>query len=141
MTQSKRVLILCTGNSCRSQMAERIWENVGAGTWQCDSAGSKPSGYVHPLALVALQEIELSVEGLSSKSIDEFADQEFDLVVTVCDNAKGSCPTLPGRQALHWPFDDPADAEGTDDEKLAVFRRVRDEISAKIKAYLASSQP
>lgn len=132
----KRVLILCTGNSCRSQMAERIWEQLAAGSWHSDSAGSHPSGYVHPLALSALEEIDLSSSGLSSKSIDEFADQDFDLVVTVCDNAKGSCPTLPGKQALHWPFDDPADAEGTDEEKLVMFRRVRDEISEKIRQYL-----
>ena len=121
-------------------MAERIWEQIAAGTWHCDSAGSQPSGYVHPLALEALREIDLSVAGLTSKSIDEFADQEFDLVVTVCDNAKGSCPTLPGRQTLHWPFDDPADAEGNDEEKLIVFRRVRDEIAAKISSYLASQE-
>ena len=119
-------------------MAERIWEDLGQGAWQCDSAGSKPSGYVHPLALAALEEIDLGINGLTSKSIDEFADQEFDLVVTVCDNAKGSCPTLPGREALHWPFDDPADAVGSDEEKMVVFQRVRDEITAKIKSYLAS---
>lgn len=140
MTSPKRVLILCTGNSCRSQMAERIWEQLGGGAWQSDSAGSHPSGYVHPLALQALKEIDLSIEGLTSKSIDEFADQQFDLVVTVCDNAKGSCPTLPGRETLHWPFDDPADAEGSDEEKMTVFRRVRDEISARIKEYLSTQE-
>ncbi len=140
MTSPKRVLILCTGNSCRSQMAERIWEQLGRGAWHCDSAGSQPSGYVHPLAIQALQEIDLSIEGLTSKSIDEFADQEFDLVVTVCDNAKGSCPTLPGRETLHWPFDDPADATGTDQEKMVMFQRVRDEISAKIKDFLAAAE-
>lgn len=136
MTVLKRVLILCTGNSCRSQMAERIWEHAGQGIWKSESAGSHPSGFVHPMALDALQEIGLSIEGLTSKSIDEFADQEFELVVTVCDNAKGSCPTLPGREILHWPFDDPADAAGSDAEKMAVFQRVRDEISAKINEYL-----
>ena len=140
MSSPQRVLILCTGNSCRSQMAERIWEQLAAGAWQCDSAGSHPSGYVHPLALKALEEIDLSIDGLSSKSIDEFADQQFDLVVTVCDNAKGSCPTLPGREAVHWPFDDPADAEGSDEEKMVVFRRVRDEITSKIKEYLTAQE-
>ena len=135
----KHVLILCTGNSCRSQMAERIWEKLGGDAWNCDSAGSKPSGYVHPLALDALKELELSIEGLSSKSIDEFADQQMDLVVTVCDNAATSCPTLPGKQTLHWPFDDPADAEGSDEEKMKVFRRVRDEIYEKISKYLAEA--
>lgn len=139
MPDPKRVLILCTGNSCRSQMAERIWEKAGAGAWHCESAGSKPSGYVHPLALAALQEIGLGVDGLTSKSIEDFANQEFDLVVTVCDNAKGSCPSLPGRKALHWPFDDPADATGTEEEQMVFFRRVRDEIVAKIDEYLETS--
>ena len=135
-SMKKHVLILCTGNSCRSQMAERIWESLGE-VWQCDSAGSKPSGYVHPLAFEALKEIDLSIEGLRSKSIDEFSEQQVDLVVTVCDNAANSCPTLPGKQTLHWPFDDPADAEGSDEEKMVVFRRVRDEIQEAIANYLA----
>lgn len=138
-SEKKRVLILCTGNSCRSQMAERIWEDAGKGEWICDSAGSKPSGYVHPLALKAIEELGLSSTGLTSKSIDEFADQHFDLVVTVCDNAKGSCPTLPGKETVHWPFDDPADAKGSEDEQMKVFLRVRDEIKSKIESFLSST--
>lgn len=134
----KRVLILCTGNSCRSQMAEAIWEQLGHGQWESESAGSRPSGYVHPLAIEATKEIGLDLAGYKSKSLDQFTDQSFDLVVTVCDNAKESCPVFPGAvQTLHWPFDDPADATGSDEEKMVVFRRVRDEISAKIKSYLA----
>jgi len=133
----KKVLILCTGNSCRSQMAQVIWQDLGGGDWKAESAGSKPSGYVHPLALVAIEEIGLSVEGLESKSVDPFADKEIELAVTVCDNAKEACPVLPGvAQTLHWPFDDPADATGSDDQKMEVFRRVRDEIREKISDYL-----
>ncbi|MCH9654577.1 MAG: arsenate reductase ArsC [Planctomycetes bacterium] len=133
----KRVLILCTGNSCRSQMAEELWETLGAGEWQAESAGSKPSGYVHPLAIQAMQELEIDLNANTSKSLDQFKDQPFDLVVTVCDNAKESCPVFSGAtETLHWPFDDPADATGSDDEKMHMFRRVRDEIKAKIESYL-----
>ena len=137
MNSKKRVLILCTGNSCRSQMAQVIWNDVGGDDWIAESAGSAPAGYVHPLAIAALQEIGLETEGLESKSTDQFKDQPFDLAVTVCDNAKDTCPVMPGiNQTIHWPFDDPADATGSDDEKMAVFRRVREEIKAEIKSYL-----
>lgn len=133
----KRVLILCTGNSCRSQMAETLWENLGKGEWQSESAGSKPSGYVHSLAIQAMQELDIDISANTSKSLDQFRDDSFDLVVTVCDNAKESCPVFPGaKKTLHWPFDDPADATGTDEEKITVFRRVRDEIKEKIQSFL-----
>ena len=133
----QRVLILCTGNSCRSQMAEAHWESLGEGNWQSDSAGSKPSGYVHPLAIQAMQELDINISANTSKSLDQFKHQPFDLVVTVCDNAKESCPVFPGaKETLHWLFDDPADATGTDEEKMIVFRRVRDEIKFKIQSYL-----
>ena len=133
----QRVLILCTGNSCRSQMAEAFWENLGKGKWQSESAGSRPSGYVHPLAIQAMQELDINISANTSKSLDQFKHQPFDLVVTVCDNAKESCPVFPGaKETLHWPFDDPADATGTDEEKMIVFRRVRDEIKFKIQSYL-----
>lgn len=133
----KRVLILCTGNSCRSQMAEELWEKLGEGEWEAESAGSKPSGYVHPLAIRAMGELGIELCGNTSKSLEQFRDQEFDLVVTVCDNAREACPVFPGAGvSLHWPFDDPADATGTDDEKLVVFRRVRDEIKTTIQNYL-----
>lgn len=137
----KRVLILCTGNSCRSQMAEALWEALGKGEWASESAGSKPSGYVHPLAIRAMQELGIDISQNTSKSLEQFRDQNFDLVVTVCDNAKESCPVFPGAQgALHWPFDDPADATGTDDEKMVVFRRVRDEIKETIQNYLTTGK-
>ena len=135
----KRVLILCTGNSCRSQMAEALWEHLGEGDWQSESAGSKPSGYVHPLAIRAMAELDIDISSNTSKSLDQFKDQPFDLVVTVCDNAKESCPVYSGAtQTLHWPFDDPADATGTEDEQMTVFRRVRDEIKSTIQNYLTT---
>ncbi|MBN68818.1 MAG: low molecular weight phosphatase family protein [Gimesia sp.] len=134
----KRVLVLCTGNSCRSQMAEELWETLSEGEWQAESAGSKPSGYVHPLAIEAMRELDIDLSENTSKHLDQFTDQQFDLVVTVCDNAKESCPVFSGAtQTLHWPFDDPADATGTDEEKMTTFRRVRDEIKTKIQSFLA----
>ena len=117
-------------------MAQVIWQEIGGDVWKAESAGSDPAGYVHPLALTALAEIELPIDGLVSKSMDEFKDQQIDLVVTVCDNAKESCPMIPmALETQHWPFDDPAHATGTDEEKMAVFRRVREEIKASIKSY------
>ena len=133
----QRVLILCTGNSCRSQMAEALWESLGDGDWQSESAGSKPSGYVHPLAIKAMQEMDIDISANTSKSLDQFQGEPFDLVVTVCDNAQQSCPVFPGaKQTLHWPFDDPADATGTEEEQMVFFQRVRDEIKDKIQTYL-----
>lgn len=133
----QRVLILCTGNSCRSQMAEAIWESIGKGHWNSDSAGSRPSGFVHPLAIRAMQELDIDISTNQSKSLDQFREDAFDLVVTVCDNAKESCPVFPGaKKTLHWPFDDPADATGTEEEQMTTFRRVRDEIKTKIQTYL-----
>ena len=118
-------------------MAEAIWEQAGNGQWASESAGSKPSGYVHPLAIRACKEIGFDLSAYESKSLEQFRDQPFDLVVTVCDNAKESCPVFPGAvETLHWPFDDPADATGTEEEQIVVFRRVRDEITAKIKSLL-----
>lgn len=137
----KRVLILCTGNSCRSQMAEGLWAQLGQGKWESRSAGSKPSGYVHPLAVQAMAEQGLDIRPNRSKSVQEFEGEDFDLVVTVCGNAKDSCPVfLSGRKTLHWPFDDPADATGTDEEKMGMFRRVRDEIATRITRYLRTGE-
>ena len=134
---TKRVLILCTGNSCRSQMAEDLWEMLGEGKWEAESAGSKPSGYVHPLAIEAMRELNRDISSFQSKSLDQFQDQDFNLVITVCDNAKEACPVFPGaKETLHLPFDDPADATGTDEEKIVMFRRVRDEIKETIQNYL-----
>jgi arsenate reductase len=117
-------------------MAEALWESLCAGEWQSESAGSNPSGHVHPLAIRAMQELDIDITANQSKSLDQFRDQDFDLVVTVCDNAKDSCPVFPGAtQTLHWPFDDPADATGSEDEQMVVFRRVRDEIKEAILSF------
>lgn len=133
------VLILCTGNSCRSQMAEALWRSLGGPAWEVASAGSKPAGYVHPLALRALAEIGLDLRGAVSKSVEQFQGRPFDLVVTVCDHARETCPVFPlAGETLHWPFDDPAEAEGDDETRLAAFRRVRDEIRLRIEEYLAA---
>ena len=132
-----RVLVLCTGNSCRSQMAEALFESLSNGAWQAESAGSKPSGYVHPLAIEAMRELSIDISDHKSKSLDQFQDEPFELVVTVCDNAKDACPVFPAaQQHQHWPFDDPADATGSDEAKMDVFRRVREEIRQRIAAYL-----
>ncbi len=134
---SKRVLILCTGNSCRSQMAEALWQTLGNGEWQAESAGSKPAGYVHPLAVKAMKELDIDISNYESKSLDQFREEPFDLVVTVCDNAQEACPVFPGGgEVFHWPFYDPAHATGSEDEQLVVFRRVRDEIRDRIQQYL-----
>ena len=133
----KHVLILCTGNSCRSQMAEAIWRDIGDGQWRASSAGSRPTGKVHPLAFKAIEEIGLPIDGLESKHVDQFLAEPVDLAVTVCDNALEACPNLPhAKEKVHWPFDDPADATGSDDEVMKCFRRVRDEIRQKIQEYL-----
>ena len=133
----KRVLILCTGNSCRSQMAEGCWRKLGGDKWDVFSAGSKPVGFVHPLAVEAMREVDVDLSAHTSKHVDEFVGQPFDLVVTVCDSAREACPTLPGAKRIkHWPFEDPAAAG---DDRLAHFRRVRDEIAEAIRTYLAGS--
>jgi arsenate reductase len=133
----KRVLILCTGNSCRSQMAEALWTHEGHGQWEAVSAGSKPAGYVHPLAIAAMAEIGIDLSQQRSEHVDLYKDRPFDLVVTVCDNARESCPAIPGaRQILHWPFDDPHRATGKDEERMVEFRRVRDEIHQRVRQYL-----
>lgn len=137
----KRVLILCTGNSCRSQMAELIWRDIGGEKWQTYSAGSDPTGYVHPRAIDVLNELGLETAGLKSKSLAQFCVTQIDLVVSVCDNAKESCPAFVGEDSehLHWPFEDPAHFEGSDDQVLQKFREVRDQIKEKISHYLQST--
>lgn len=122
------VLFLCTGNSCRSQMAEAI-VNARYPAWKAYSAGTKPAGYVHELAIEALQEIGISHSG-ESKHIDELPTRDFDLVITVCDSAAEECPVWPGKagKRVHHSFVDPAKAEGTLEERKQVFRSVRDEM-------------
>jgi arsenate reductase len=118
-------------------MAEGLWRALGNGEWEAVSAGSRPSGYVHELAVQAMQQRGIDIASGHSKSVSEFAAQPFDLVVTVCDHAREACPAFPGaRQTLHWPFDDPAEATGTTAEKMKTFVRVRNEIEARIREYL-----
>ncbi|MCZ7573574.1 MAG: arsenate reductase ArsC [Ardenticatenaceae bacterium] len=131
-----KVLFLCTGNSCRSQQAEAIINARMGDEWEAVSAGTKPTGTVHPKALRVLREIGIEHHG-RSKRADEFRSVPFDLVVTVCDSAAEECPVWlgPGRRA-HLGFPDPAKATGTDDEVMAVFRAVRDDIAQKVPALL-----
>jgi arsenate reductase len=132
-----RVLFLCTGNSCRSHMAEGWLRHLAGERYESLSAGAKPAGYVHPLAVKVMAEVGVDISGHRSKSIDEFAGQSLDVLITVCDNARESCPTFAGaKKMLHWSFDDPAHATGNDEEKMAVFRRVRDEIRQRIADWL-----
>ena len=133
-----RVLILCTGNSCRSHMAEGILRALAGDSLDVCSAGSNPAGYVHPLAIQALSEIGIDISGHHSKHLNEFLDGAVETVITVCGRADQACPVFPGvKNRHHFPFDDPAHAEGTEAEVLAVFRRVRDEIQAMFGAYAA----
>ncbi len=133
----KKVLFLCTSNSCRSQMAEAIVNARLGETWEVASAGTKPAGYVHPKALAALAEIGIQHSG-RSKPADEFRGVDFDLVVTVCDSAAEECPVWLGKgKRVHHSFPDPAKARGTDEEVMQVFRRVRDDIEREIIQLLA----
>lgn len=135
----KTVLVLCTGNSCRSQLAEVLINTLGDGRFSAVSAGARPSGAVHPLAIRTLREARLNTDGLRSKSWEEFRDTAFDIVLTVCDNAKESCPVFPGRaERVHWSIHDPADAQGTDDEKMKVFRQVFTDLTQRIHHLLAT---
>jgi arsenate reductase (thioredoxin) len=133
----KRVLFLCNGNSCRSHMAEGWLRHLAGNRYESLSAGAKPSGYVHPLAIKAMAEVGVDIVGQRSKSIDEFAGQKLDVLVTVCDNAREACPVFASaKRTVHHSFDDPAHATGPEEEKLRVFRRVRDEIRAWIEEFI-----
>jgi arsenate reductase len=135
MMNKQRVLILCTGNSARSQMAEGLLRELAGDKFDVESAGTIAS-FVRPQAIAAMHEIGIDISGHRSKSLDEFRDQKFDYVITVCYNAAENCPVFPGRaERIHWSFDDPANASGTDEEKLSVFRRVRDEIKARLREF------
>jgi arsenate reductase len=132
------ILILCTGNSCRSHLAEGILQRALGGGYNVQSAGSKPAGYVHPLAVKVMAEIGIDIAGHRSKHLNEFLKEPVETVVTVCGNADQACPMFPGQvNRYHWGFDDPAHATGSEEEKLAVFRRVRDEIKVVFEAYAA----
>ena len=136
MSDKKRVLILCTGNSARSQMAEGLLRQDGGEAFEVESAGVEPSR-VRPEAIEAMREIGIDISNHRSKSVDEFAGQAFDYVITVCDNAQERCPVFPAQtRRIHWSFDDPAAAIGDERARLAVFRRVRDEIRSRLREFI-----
>ncbi len=133
----ERVLILCTGNSARSQMAEGLLRTLAGNQFEVFSAGSKPS-VVHPLAIQVMDERAIDIHDQRSKHLNELITQPFDYVITVCDNAAETCPIFPGRaQRIHWSFPDPALVEGSDEERLQAFRDTRDAIEQQLKGWLA----
>ena len=132
------VLILCTGNSCRSHMAEGILRHAAGDLFHVASAGSKPAGYVHPKAIAALAELGIDIAHHTSKHMNDFLSQKVHTVITVCGNADQACPIFPGQvKRYHWGFSDPAHATGTEDEIMAEFRTVRDQIKLVFEAYAA----
>jgi arsenate reductase len=136
MSKSK-VLFLCTGNSCRSQMAEGFLRAYGGEDYEAHSAGTKPSA-VNPLAVKVMREVSIEISGQRSKDVAEYLGRHFAVVITVCDNAKEGCPILPGPSIReHWPLEDPAAADGTEEYRLQVFRKVRDEIGDRVRSFVA----
>ena len=132
------ILILCTGNSCRSHLAEGLLRRALGDDFTVASAGSNPAGFVHPLAMKAMTEIGIDISAHHSKHLNEFLHQDVETVITVCGNADQACPVFPGQvNRHHWGFDDPAHATGSEEEQMQVFRRVRDEISRVFQAYAA----
>jgi arsenate reductase len=132
-----RILVLCTGNSARSQMGEGLFRAEGGAGVEVFSAGTKPSS-VRPEAIAVMKEIGVDISGQRSKSVDEFAGQPMDYVVTVCDNARDACPLFPaGTERIHWSLEDPAAVEGSEQERLDAFRRIRDQLRECVRAFLA----
>jgi len=135
MADKKRVLILCTGNSARSQMAEGLLRHDAGDRFDVESAGTKPD-QVRPEAIAVMNELGIDISGHRSKSVDEFAGEKFDYVLTVCDKAKETCPIFPGHaNRLHQNFEDPAAAQGSEAVRLGVFRQVRDQIRAYLRGF------
>ena len=131
----KRVLFLCTGNSCRSQMAEGFLRHMAGDRFEVFSAGVKPT-QVNPLAIKVMAEVGVDISKHRSKSAMEFIGQQFDYVITVCDNAKRTCPVFPGKyEKIHWDLEDPAEAQGNEEERLSFFRRIRDEIKNMVNNF------
>ena len=131
------ILVLCTGNSCRSQMAEAYFNALTGGHWRCESAGTEPAGYVHLLAIKAMKEDAIDITAYRSKPIAGFASEDWDYVVTVCDGAVETCPVFPRAGLLqHWPFSDPADCVGSSVEQLTAFRETRDAIKRRVSEFL-----
>ena len=131
-----RVLILCTGNSARSQMAEGLLRHDAGNRFEVSSAGTKPTR-VRAEAIAAMREVAIDISGQRSKSVEEFTGQSFDYVITVCDNAKETCPVFPATtKRIHWSIEDPAAAQGSEEGRLAEFRRVRDELRARLRSFV-----
>jgi arsenate reductase len=134
-----RVLFVCTHNSARSQMAEGLLRQLAGDRFEAFSAGTEVTS-VRPEAISAMAELGIDISGQHSKSVNEFVGQQFSWVITVCDRARESCPYFPGaEQTAHWGFDDPAEAQGTDEERLRVFRRVRDEIRDRLRMFILAA--
>jgi arsenate reductase len=132
----KRVLILCTGNSARSQMAEGLLRSFGGDRYEAFSAGTRP-GVVRPEAIAVMSEVGIDISGHRSKHVREFDGQHFDSVITVCDNANESCPVFPAdTERIHWSFPDPAAVDGSEMERLAAFRRVRDALAKTFRGFV-----
>lgn len=131
-----RVLFLCTGNSCRSQMAETLLRHYGGGDFEICSAGTDPKP-VHPMAIEVMQELGIDIADYRSTHLDAYGDRTFDYIITVCDRARDNCPTFPGDvERIHWGFDDPAAADGDDESRRRVFRRVRSEIAERVRRWV-----
>lgn len=135
----ERILVLCTGNSCRSQIVEAWVNHLYGERIEAYSAGHQPSGVVHPMTIRVMEEVGIDMSGARSKHMDEFLTQHFDKVITVCDPAKQACPVFPGKaERIHQTFDDPSELVGSEDEKLAAFRRTRDEIRQWVEIVFGS---
>ena len=145
MTARKRILFLCTGNSCRSQMAEGLLRSLYGDRFEALSAGAKPAGYVHPRAVTVMAEVGVDIKAQTSKSIHDFVPPKGtppDVVIGVCSRADENCPSFPVQvERWHWPFDDPFHSAGSEEEQMSEFRRVRDEIRARIVAEFATRFP
>lgn len=140
MSEKQKVLILCTGNSARSQMAEGLLRHDAGERFEVESAGIKAS-FVRPEAIAVMRELGIDISGHRSKNVDEFEGQQFDYVITVCDNARETCPVFFGKaQKLHRDFEDPAAFNGSEDERLGVFRRVRDELRSYLREFVQSAR-
>ena len=138
--RSKRVLILCTGNSARSQMAEGLLRHDGGDGFAVESAGLAPS-FVRPEAIEAMREIGIDISGQHSKSLDRFIGQPFDYVITVCDNANQNCPIFSGaKRRIHWSVEDPASVGGTDETRLKAFRAARDDLRERLSKFIESAK-
>ena len=138
--ERRNVLFLCTGNSCRSQMAEGLLRDIAGDRFDAFSAGTRPVG-LNPDATQAMQELGIDISGQRSKLVDEFAGQHFDFVITVCDSARQVCPVFPATTVrLHWDLEDPAAARGSDEERMGVFRTIRDKIATRVREFVEATE-